>query len=70
MPAPMVARITVGELSALITRRLIARSEREPNPERYLAEAAVRLLAVETWDGLIQFGAAYEILSPELSKEN
>jgi hypothetical protein len=62
--------MTVAQLSALITRRLVARSEREPNPARYLAVALVRLLAMETTDELIAFGGEYGILSPELEQMN
>jgi hypothetical protein len=62
--------MTVAQLSGLITRRLVAPAEREANPERYLAVALLRLLAMETIDELIAFGGEYGILAPELAREN
>jgi hypothetical protein len=63
--------MTVAALSALITGRLRERAEHEPNPERYLAVALVRLLAMETIDELIAFGGEYGILysPPDWIKE-
>ena len=56
--------MTVKDLAALISRRLVAQAMKQPDPVRFMAKALVRLQSITTEDALIQLGAEYNILAP------